>query len=55
MESRSRHGLAQRRAVESDLRVRRFYERECWIVDDGIAPAANNCFRLIYYMRTLTS
>ncbi len=43
------------RVVESHQRARRFYEREGWILDDGIAPAANDFFRLIYYRRTLIS
>jgi GNAT superfamily N-acetyltransferase len=49
------HAAARLRVVESHHRARRFYEREGWILDDGIAPAANDLFRLIYYRRTLTS
>ena len=41
------------RVVEAHARARRFYEREGWVLDRGLAPAANDFFDLVYYRRDL--
>lgn len=51
---RQRGGSAARlRVVEAHERARRFYQREGWVIDEGIPPATNDFFRLIYYRRSL--
>ena len=44
---------ARLRVVEVHRRARHFYEREGWEVDNQLAPASNDFFRLIYYRRQL--
>jgi GNAT superfamily N-acetyltransferase len=46
---------ARLRVVSTQLRARRFYEREGWRPDPDVAPAHNGLFPLVYYRRALTS
>ena len=47
------HGAARLRVLEVQTRARRFYAREGWQLDDGVTPASNGFFRLIYHRREL--